>query len=63
MAAEFPPARRQLGGAGIIQREELGSERLRPDREDSLDAIASEPRGDHCGFGQAAPGSFSGIVR
>src|SRR5262245_49609892 len=55
MPSQFPPVRRQIGGARMIDLEELGAECRGPQREHTMDAVAGEPRAKQTWRWQTAP--------
>ena len=62
MPAEFPPARRQIAGARMIDLEEFGAECLRPQAKDAMNAVAGEPGTEQPRRRQPAPGRLLHIA-
>src|SRR4029079_8089900 len=59
MATELPPPRRQLGRAWVIDFEELGAERLGPERKHAVNAVAGHARTEQARLREPAPWHFA----
>src|SRR5688572_8039017 len=61
MPCQLPPARRQLARGRMLDLEELGTERLGPERKNAVDAVARQTRTEQSGRRQTAPRRFAGF--